>query len=107
MFMSCIVVKTQPVFMKQVANKLNEFEGVVHETQILPEKAVIVARIVTDNHRRFKDFLTQEVMPIQGIRQVEESNWPKEHWSGNFGYLQGLRGNILQTSALTDDDFKL
>jgi hypothetical protein len=102
MFLSSIVIKTHPVFLRRVTNKLNEFEGIVYEILPIPEKSVIVARIMTDNHKRFRQFLTQQVLPIQGIDEIEEDNWPSEHWSGNFGHLQDLRGNILQASALVD-----
>jgi hypothetical protein len=71
MFDSYIIVQTEPNSLHQVGTKLNEFEGVICETQVLPLKSVIVARIITDNHRRFKNFIREQLLTLEGVKKVQ------------------------------------
>jgi nitrate reductase NapAB chaperone NapD len=71
MYDKYVIVQTEPQSLKQVGSKLNEFEGVVHETQLLSHKSAILARVVTDNEQRFRNFIREQLKPMNGVIKIQ------------------------------------
>ncbi len=67
-----MVIETEPEALEKVGMRLSEFEGVVQETQLLRGKPAILARVITDSQRRFREFLREQIKSIQGVKRVQD-----------------------------------
>ena len=69
--MSYLLLDVEKKSQGDIKKKLLRYEVTIDKVRKVRGKSRIIARVITDNRSCLKDFITEQIHPIMGVKEIE------------------------------------